>query len=125
MLNTCLTVKAGAAGSHSGKGWEKFTDKVIAVVDKWGGANLPTANANSAARVGVGRGIVFMAWGLWAQKRVSGLNRVSQVLIPPPLPQATPHCSMDLSGVMMVAVALHSTGFPFIFAFMNASVPEV
>ena len=79
MLNTCLTVKAGSPGSHSNKGWEKFTDKVIAVVDKWGGANLPTADASSA-RIGVGRGIVFMAWGSWAQKRVSGLNRVSQRL---------------------------------------------
>lgn len=77
MLNTCLTVKAGSPGSHSGKGWEEFTDKVVAVIDKWGGANLPAANANSPTNVGVGRGIVFMAWGSWAQKRVSGLNRVS------------------------------------------------
>jgi len=78
MLNTCLTVKAGSPGSHSNRGWEKFTDKVIAVIDKWGGANLPTADTNSTTRVGVGRGIVFMAWGSWAQKRVAGLNRVSR-----------------------------------------------
>ncbi|KAG9315262.1 uracil-DNA glycosylase-like protein [Chiua virens] len=31
MLNTCLTVKANQAGSHSGKGWEQFTDKVVDV----------------------------------------------------------------------------------------------
>lgn len=91
MLNTCLTVKAGSPGSHSGKGWEKFTDKVIAIVDKWGGANLPTADANSATKVGVGRGVVFLAWGAWAQKRVSGLNRVSQTLVPLSLSQATPY----------------------------------
>lgn len=96
MLNTCLTVKAGSPGSHSNNGWEKFTDKVIAIVDKWGGANLPTANTNSSIKVGVGRGVVFMAWGSWAQKRVSGLNRVSQTLIPPQSPK-------DLSGVMMLA----------------------
>ena len=82
MLNTCLTVKAGSPGSHSGRGWEKFTDKVIAIVDKWGGANLPVVNTTT--KPGVGRGVVFMAWGSWAQKRVTGLNRVSQVLFPLP-----------------------------------------
>lgn len=29
MLNATLTVKAGQAGSHQGKGWEKFSDAVI------------------------------------------------------------------------------------------------
>ena len=29
LLNTVLTVRAHQAGSHRGKGWEKFTDKVI------------------------------------------------------------------------------------------------
>lgn len=111
MLNTCLTVKAGSPGSHSGKGWETFADKVIAVIDKWGGANLPTANANSTAKVGIGRGVVFMAWGSWAQKRVSGLNRVSRTLIP--------HSPFDESfwGCDFCVPALHFSGFPFIFAF--------
>jgi uracil-DNA glycosylase len=97
MLNTCLTVKAGSPGSHSNRGWEIFTDKVVAIVDKWGGANLPTAGTNSAAKVGVGRGVVFMAWGSWAQKRVSGLNRVSQTL-------NFFTITLNLSGVMMLAV---------------------
>jgi len=79
MLNTCLTVKAGSPASHADRGWEKFTEKVVAVVDKWGGANLPTAGKNSVAKPGVGRGVVFMAWGSFAQKRVHGLNRVSQL----------------------------------------------
>ncbi|MGZ4762345.1 MAG: uracil-DNA glycosylase, partial [Ilumatobacteraceae bacterium] len=26
LLNTCLTVRAGTAASHHGKGWENFTD---------------------------------------------------------------------------------------------------
>lgn len=113
MLNTCLTVKAGSPGSHSNRGWENFTDKVIAIVDKWGGANLP---ANSSAKVGVGRGVVFMAWGSWAQKRVSGLNRVSQTLIPPRLLPG-PFWGYDVCGA-----AVHSTGFPLIFAFMKTFV---
>lgn len=29
LLNTCLTVRAGQAGSHRGKGWEQFTDSII------------------------------------------------------------------------------------------------
>lgn len=33
LLNTSLTVRAGQAGSHSGKGWETFTDRVIDVVN--------------------------------------------------------------------------------------------
>ncbi|KAG1736803.1 uracil-DNA glycosylase [Suillus lakei] len=51
-LNTCLTVRAHNANSHSKKGWEAFTDAVIrAVLDR------PD-----------GRGVVFFAWGLPAQK---------------------------------------------------------
>ena len=29
MLNSCLTVEHGKAGSHANKGWEQFTDSVI------------------------------------------------------------------------------------------------
>jgi len=32
LLNTCLTVEAGRAGSHAGKGWEAITDAAIAAV---------------------------------------------------------------------------------------------
>lgn len=34
LLNTVLTVEDGKAGSHHKKGWEKFTDKVIEVLNK-------------------------------------------------------------------------------------------
>jgi len=33
MLNTTLTVRAGSAGSHQRRGWETFTDRVIAVAN--------------------------------------------------------------------------------------------
>jgi uracil-DNA glycosylase len=33
LLNTTLTVRAGASASHQGKGWELFTDEVIKAVD--------------------------------------------------------------------------------------------
>lgn len=58
MLNTCLTVRAHQANSHSNKGWERFTQKAI----------------DTVARVRT-RGVVFLAWGAPAGKRVAGINR--------------------------------------------------
>ena len=74
MLNTCLTVRQGASNSHAGKGWEIFTDCVIQMVDKYGGSNLPSRDASSDS--GVGRGVVFLAWGAHAAKRVAKLDQV-------------------------------------------------
>ncbi|KAK4157829.1 hypothetical protein C8A00DRAFT_29215 [Chaetomidium leptoderma] len=53
MLNTCLTVRAHEANSHSNRGWERFTQRVIDLV---------------AARRA--KGVVFLAWGTPAGKRV-------------------------------------------------------
>ncbi|KAK4239078.1 uracil-DNA glycosylase-like protein [Achaetomium macrosporum] len=53
MLNTCLTVRAHEANSHSNRGWERFTQKCIDLV--------------AARRT---RGVVFLAWGTPAGKRV-------------------------------------------------------
>jgi uracil-DNA glycosylase len=51
MLNTVLTVQAGAAASHAGHGWETFTDAVI-------------------AKVAAGpRPVVFVLWGKAAQRK--------------------------------------------------------
>ena len=33
LLNATLTVRAGQAASHQGKGWERFTDAVIEAVN--------------------------------------------------------------------------------------------
>ena len=78
LLNTALTVRAGNAGSHSKKGWEQFTDKVIEVVDRYGGSSLPDQNSG---KTGTGRGIVFLAWGAWAAKRVANLDKVCTVCL--------------------------------------------
>lgn len=74
MLNTCLTVKAAQAGSHSDKGWETFTSAVVDVIDKYGGCNLGANNT------GFGRGVVFLAWGAWAAKRVANLSKVRDTM---------------------------------------------
>ena len=51
LLNTVLTVRAGEAGSHRRKGWEVFTDAVLAHLD---------------ARP---EPLVFLLWGAEAKKR--------------------------------------------------------
>ena len=51
LLNSTLTVRAGAAGSHQNKGWEKFTDEVIKCVND------------------EKEGVVFMLWGKYAQDK--------------------------------------------------------
>ncbi|MFM7046696.1 MAG: uracil-DNA glycosylase [Actinomycetota bacterium] len=50
LLNTTLTVRAGQAASHQGKGWETFTDEVIRAV------NEKTF-------------VVFVLWGAHARKK--------------------------------------------------------
>lgn len=71
LLNTSLTVRADQAGSHAKKGWEPFTDALI--------ASLADEREH----------IVFMLWGAHAQKK-SGLidptrHRVLQSPHPSPL----------------------------------------
>lgn len=51
LLNSVLTVEHKAAGSHAGKGWEQFTDSVIAAI-----------NAQREA-------VVFLLWGSYAHKK--------------------------------------------------------
>jgi uracil-DNA glycosylase len=51
LLNAVLTVEAHRAGSHQGKGWEAFTDAVVAA--------LATER----------EGLVFLLWGSYAQKK--------------------------------------------------------
>lgn len=66
LLNNCLTVEAGLAASHQGKGWEKFTDAAIAAVA-----------ADPAPKV-------FILWGSHAQRKaanVPGLGPDSPHLI--------------------------------------------
>ena len=58
LLNTCLTVRAHEANSHAGRGWERFTGRVIEIVEK--------------ERRG---GVVFLAWGAPAQKRVARVDK--------------------------------------------------
>ncbi len=51
LLNATLTVRAGQAGSHQGKGWEIFTDSVIRHLSE------------------KKKGVVFLLWGRFAQAK--------------------------------------------------------
>ena len=57
LLNTTLTVEAGNAGSHQGKGWEIFTDAAI--------AKLSEQREN----------LVFMLWGGYARRKGAVIDR--------------------------------------------------
>ncbi|GAA5958584.1 hypothetical protein JCM3765_006681 [Sporobolomyces pararoseus] len=77
LLNTSLTVKPHQAGSHSGKGWETFTDKLVDLVDKYGGSG----------EVGKeGKGVVVLAWGAWAAKRVAKMDKKKHLILTSPHP---------------------------------------
>lgn len=56
LLNATLTVRQGQANSHAGKGWERFTDAIIQLV-----------NDNTEH-------VVFFLWGSYAQKKASLIN---------------------------------------------------
>ena len=51
LLNATLTVRAEQAGSHQGKGWERFTDAAISALAR------------------ERKGIVFLLWGRFAQNK--------------------------------------------------------
>ncbi|MCJ1304125.1 uracil DNA glycosylase [Hypocenomyce scalaris] len=64
LLNTCLTVRAHEANSHANHGWEKFTQKVIDTV-----AKVRT------------KGVVFLAWGTPAGKRVARVDKKKHCIL--------------------------------------------
>ncbi|ROV93352.1 hypothetical protein VSDG_06873 [Cytospora chrysosperma] len=64
LLNTCLTVRAHEANSHANRGWERFTQKVIDLV--------------AARRT---HGVVFMAWGTPAGKRVQKVDKKRHLVL--------------------------------------------
>jgi len=68
LLNTSLTVRAGASASHQGKGWEVFTDEVIRSVDA------------KPERV------VFVLWGNSARRKRSLVDATRHVVLESPHP---------------------------------------
>jgi uracil-DNA glycosylase len=56
LLNTCLTVEDGVAGSHAGRGWEVLTDAIIKACSTSGACK------------------VFMLWGAHAQTKAAFID---------------------------------------------------
>ena len=63
LLNTTLTVRAGAAASHQGRGWERFTDRVIQVVDD------------------ECDGVVFILWGAASRRKKQLIDTTRHAVI--------------------------------------------
>ena len=68
LLNTVLTVRAHAAFSHRGKGWEQFTDAILRA-------------ANSSEHR-----LVFLLWGRPAQEKLSMIDRERHLVLTSPHP---------------------------------------
>lgn len=68
LLNAVLTVEKGKAGSHQGKGWERFTDAVIQYLSDQG------------------QHIAFLLWGAYAQKKGSIIDRSKHLVLHAPHP---------------------------------------
>lgn len=68
LLNTVLTVRAHAAASHRGIGWEEFTDATIRALDAQD------------------RPIVFLLWGRPAQEKKALLSNPNHLVLEAPHP---------------------------------------
>lgn len=63
LINNVLTVERNKAGSHQGKGWERFTDAVIKILNK--------------EHVG----LVFLLWGSYAQKKGKMIDKAHHLVL--------------------------------------------
>ena len=68
LLNSVLTVQAGQAGSHAGKGWEQFTDHIIQRLSE------------------EYSGIIFMLWGNYAKQKLSLIDSTKHLILTAPHP---------------------------------------
>lgn len=63
LLNSVLTVEKNTPGSHQGKGWEIFTDRIIELL------NLEKNH------------LVFMLWGAYAKKKGAIIDRSKHLVL--------------------------------------------
>ena len=63
LLNSVLTVEANRAASHQGKGWERFTDAIIKLIND---QQQP---------------IVFILWGAYAQRKAAFVDNQRHLVI--------------------------------------------
>jgi len=68
LLNAVLTVERGHAGSHQGKGWERFTDRIVAELNQ---------HRNN---------LVFLLWGSYAAKKGDSIDSSRHLVLKAPHP---------------------------------------
>ena len=68
LLNATLTVRANEAGSHQGKGWERFNDKVIRSLNE------------------KKKGLIFLLWGRFAQMKAELIDQERHYVLKAPHP---------------------------------------
>ena len=68
LLNAVLTVERGQAGSHQGKGWERFTDTIVQLLND------------------EREGLVFMLWGSYAMKKGAVIDSRKHLVLKAPHP---------------------------------------
>lgn len=68
LLNAVLTVESGKAAAHQGRGWERFTDRIIALLNEQG------------------QHIVFLLWGSYAQRKGQFIDRSRHLVLESPHP---------------------------------------
>ena len=68
LLNAVLTVEQGKSGSHQGRGWERFTDQIISLLNE---QNNP---------------LIFVLWGAYAQKKGRKIDHQRHTVIQSPHP---------------------------------------
>lgn len=68
LLNAVLTVAAGRAGSHQGRGWETFTDRVVETINR------------------EREHVVFLLWGSYARKKGATVDPSRHLVLTAPHP---------------------------------------
>ena len=75
LLNSILTVEKGQAGSHANKGWEKFTDKVLEILNFYK------------------KNLVYILWGKKALEKANFVNEKDNLIIHSPHPSPYSACN--------------------------------
>lgn len=63
LLNSVLTVEHNKAGSHQGRGWEQFTDRIVEVLNE------------------ESEHLVFLLWGSYAKKKGTIVDRSKHLVL--------------------------------------------
>jgi uracil-DNA glycosylase len=98
LLNSVLTVEMGQAAAHQGKGWERFTDAIIRLI-----------NAKHEP-------VVFLLWGAYAQKKAGFVDTTRHLVLKAahPSPLSAHNGFLGCRHFSQTNTFLEAHGFPAI-----------